>query len=192
MAKESKSSVSIPAFHKMLVLAQWALGIFNEVSFENISATLKHPSLEGIDENDGHTKFYHAIINTLFYMGDGAKCTKDELAAYDLRIVGYWNQITAKRNAEEGTTYKLKYYQWLTLLVTELYLDWYFNRRTEGKRTRTCSHRAFRGEECRWSAELTDHLRTERRKWKTGGEWRRILRAAGLHDPPVRRCEGAV
>ena len=111
MAKESKSSVSIPAFHKMLVLAQWALGIFNEVSFENISATLKHPSLEGIDENDGHTKFYHAIVNTLFYMGDGAKCTKDELAAYDLRIVGYWKQITAKRNAEEGTTYKLKYYQ---------------------------------------------------------------------------------
>lgn len=131
MAKESKSSVSIPAFHKMLVLAQWALGIFNEVSFENISATLKHLSLEGIDENDGHTKFYHAIVNTLFYMGDGAKCTKDELAAYDLRIVGYWKQITAKRNAEEGTTYKLKYYQWLTLLVTELYLDWYFNRRTE-------------------------------------------------------------
>ena len=39
MAKESKSSVSIPAFHKMLVLAQWALGIFNEVSLENISAT---------------------------------------------------------------------------------------------------------------------------------------------------------
>ena len=70
MAKESKSSVSIPAFHKMLVLAQWALGIFNEVSFENISATLKHPSLEGIDENDGHTKFYHAIVNALFYMGD--------------------------------------------------------------------------------------------------------------------------
>ena len=131
MAKESKSSVTIPAFHKMLVLAQWALGIFNEVSFENISATLKHPSLEGIDENDGHTKFYHAIADTLFYMGDDAKCTKDELAAYDLRIVGYWKQITAKRNAEEGTTYKLKYYQWLTLLVTELYLDWYFNRRTE-------------------------------------------------------------
>ena len=53
------------------------------------------------------------------------------ICVLSLRIVGYWKQITAKRNAEEGTTYKLKYYQWLTLLVTELYLDWYFNRRTE-------------------------------------------------------------
>ena len=79
MAKESKSSVSIPAFHKMLVLAQWALGIFNEVSFENISATLKHPSLEGIDENDGHTKFYHAIVNALFYMGDGRSARRMSL-----------------------------------------------------------------------------------------------------------------
>ena len=30
MARESSSSVSIPEFHRMLVLARWALGIFND------------------------------------------------------------------------------------------------------------------------------------------------------------------
>lgn len=131
MARESKTSVSIPEFHRMLVLVRWALGIFNEASFENISAMLKASNLEGLNDEDGHTRFYHAVVNTLFYLGDDAKCTKDELAAYDLRIVGYWKQITEKRNQDENTSYQLKYYQWLTLLVTELYLDWYFNRRAE-------------------------------------------------------------
>ena len=55
MARESSSSVSIPEFHRMLVLARWALGIFNEASFETISAMLKASTLEGLnDEDDEH------------------------------------------------------------------------------------------------------------------------------------------
>ena len=81
MARESKTSVSIPEFHRMLVLARWALGIFNEASFETISAMLKASNLEGLNDEDGHTRFYHAVVNTLFYLGDDAKCTKDEVAA---------------------------------------------------------------------------------------------------------------
>ena len=73
MAKESKSTESIPAFHKMMVLAQWALGIFNEVSFENMSAALKHPSLEGIDEIDLYTKFYHAISRSRCCCSSGTR-----------------------------------------------------------------------------------------------------------------------
>ena len=130
MAKNA--AVSIPEFHQMLVLAKWALGIFDGASFGPIQAALKNPSLEGLNEETGHTKFYHALVGSnLFYLGDDAKCSAEELAAYDIRIVGYWKHITEKRNAAEGTVYKLKYYQYLTLLVTELYLDWYFNRPTE-------------------------------------------------------------
>lgn len=121
--------VSISDFHKMLVLAKWALGIFNEACFETVSQLLKVHNLEGVDEETGHTRFYNMLVGSnLFYLDAGARCTKDELSAYDLRIVGYWNRITEKRNRLEGTVYNLKYYQYLTLLVTELYLDWYFNR----------------------------------------------------------------
>lgn len=128
----SSDSISIREFHNMLVLAKWALGIFDRASFEPISLALKAPRLEGVDGETGHTRFFNALVgNNLFYLGEDAKCTKDELSAYDLRIVKYWKQITERRNKLESTTYNLKYYQYLTLLVTELYLDWYFNRRQE-------------------------------------------------------------
>ena len=130
MAKNA--TVSIPEFHQMLVLAKWALGIFDGASFGPIQAALRNPALEGLNDETGHTRFYHALVgSSLFYLGDDAKCGEAEIAAYDLRIVGYWKRITAKRNIAENTVYKLKYYQYLTLLVTELYLDWYFNRPAE-------------------------------------------------------------
>lgn len=128
--KESSGKISIANFHKMLVLSKWALGIFEEASFEHVSEVLKMPHLEGVDVETGHTLFYKALLGSnLFAFKEHARCTKDELAAYDLRIVKYWKQITEQRNKRESTVYNLKYYQYLTLLVTELYLDWYFNRR---------------------------------------------------------------
>ena len=112
----SSDSISIREFHNMLVLAKWALGIFDRASFEPISLALKAPRLEGVDGETGHTRFFNALVgNNLFYLGEDAKCTKDELSAYDLRIVKYWKQITERRNKLESTTYNLKYYQYLTL-----------------------------------------------------------------------------
>ena len=46
-----------------------------------------------------------------------------------MNIVRHWNAITEKRNKLEGTVLNMKYFQWLSLLFTEIYLDWYFNRR---------------------------------------------------------------
>lgn len=131
-SESEQRKVAIADFHKMLILAQWALRIFDGASFDPIKEALKFPRLEGINQETGHTWFYHTLVDqNLFYLGNDAKCTKEQLAAYDSRIVGYWNQITEKRNAQEQTIYRMKYYQYLSLLVTELYLDWYFNRRIE-------------------------------------------------------------
>ena len=127
-----KEPVTIADFHEMLVLAKWAYGIINKATFENLSTELRKTEHEGFADGDTRTKFSHVILdNSLFYLGDATKCTEEQLIQYDLNIVQHWKQITAERNKREGIVYTLKYYQYLTLLVTELYLDWYFNRRAQ-------------------------------------------------------------
>ena len=48
---------------------------------------------------------------------------------YDLNVLRHWRQITQKRNKIYHQELKLKYFQYLSLIFTEIYLDWYFNRR---------------------------------------------------------------
>jgi len=125
---KKKQPVTIGDFHRMLVLAKWASGIFKTMSFEALAANLKAAD-EGLADGDTRTHFSHRILDgNLFYLGDGQKCTEEQFIQYDLNVVRHWKRITAKRNQQEGVTYRMKYYQWLTLMVTELYLDWYFNR----------------------------------------------------------------
>lgn len=52
-----------------------------------------------------------------------------DLRRYDLNIVRYWQEITAERNKLEGHELQMKYFQYLSLLFTEIYMDWYFNKR---------------------------------------------------------------
>ncbi len=52
-----------------------------------------------------------------------------DLRRYDLNIVQHWNTITGQRNKQEGTVLNMKYFQYLSLLFTEIYLDRYFNQR---------------------------------------------------------------
>lgn len=126
--KSSEKKVSIADFHKMLVLAEWALSFF-ATDFERLSAALKNrPQLEGIDPQSRNTFFFAELTNNLFNI---ERCPAAVWRTYDQRIVGYWREITERRNAEAGTELKMKYFQYLSLLVTELYLDWYFNRREQ-------------------------------------------------------------
>ncbi|MFH4317278.1 hypothetical protein WAI88_23185, partial [Acinetobacter baumannii] len=53
------------------------------------------------------------------------------LRRYDLNIVKHWQKITEKRNEIEGHVLNLKYFQYLSLLFTELYLDQYFNHQAD-------------------------------------------------------------
>jgi len=89
---------------------------------------------EGLADGDTRTHFSHRVLDgNRFYLGDGQKCTEAQFIQYDLNVVQHWKRITAKRNQQEGVTYRMKYYQWLTLMVTKLYLDWYLMRNAAKK-----------------------------------------------------------
>jgi hypothetical protein len=107
-------------FEQRLVLHQWLLGLFGMSSFERLAANLKAPELEGFDENNV-TRFHHQL-RLLF---DRPELPHDLLLAYDQNIVRHWKQITERRNHGGPFLYP-KYFQYLALLFTEIYLDRYF------------------------------------------------------------------
>jgi len=126
-ATGSRRRASAPAvkplkFYQRLVLNQWLLRRFGVNRFEELAEDLKGPHLEGLDENNV-SKFHHALKLRLF---ESAELPHDLLLAYDQNIVRHWKQITKRRNATESRTLWPKYFQYLSLLLTEVYLDRYF------------------------------------------------------------------
>lgn len=123
----TKKQTKKRSFHQELVLNRWVLGFFQGGTLAALKMRLGDDRFEGIDE-DGQTKFFHELIRGLF---DPNKVPEADLRRYDLNIVGHWQAITAQRNKLEGHELQMKYFQYLSLLFTELYLDWYFNHRQD-------------------------------------------------------------
>lgn len=124
IAKKRNVKVS---FHEQLILPKWLWPKFNPSHLNGMTEMLDHPQFEGIElegENAGQTKFFSILTNDLY-----TKHEIDEavLRRYDLNIVKHWQRITEKRNRQEGHILSLKYFQYLSLLFTEIYLDYYFN-----------------------------------------------------------------
>lgn len=115
------------SFHQELVLNRWVLGFFQGGTLAALKMRLGDDRFEGIDE-DGQTKFFHELTRGLF---DPNKVPEADLRRYDLNVVAHWQAITAQRNKLEGFELQMKYFQYLSLLFTELYLDWYFNHRQD-------------------------------------------------------------
>ena len=120
MAKAAKHS-----FHQELVLNRWMYGFFKGGCLAELKHRLGDDRHEGIDE-DGQTKFFHELNRNLFEVD---RISADDLRRYDLNIVRHWQQITERRNRLEDIELHMKYFQYLSLLFTEIFLDWYFNRR---------------------------------------------------------------
>jgi hypothetical protein len=112
-------------FHQELVLNRWVLGFFHGGTLEAIKSRIADDRFEGLDE-DGQTKFFNELTRGLF---DPNKLAEQDLRRYDLNIVSHWQAITVQRNQREGHALQMKYFQYLSLLFSELYLDWYFNKR---------------------------------------------------------------
>lgn len=127
--KEKAGKIGMQQFHGMLILAQWARSFFQGSDFRILQRALNRKELEGVNPESGHTRFFHELMDsTLFNMN---RVERHTFTRYDKNIVHHWVRITEQRNKEEGKTLEMKYFQYLTLLVTELYLDWFFNHRTE-------------------------------------------------------------
>ena len=107
-------------FDQRLVLANWLLDLFGVATFEDLAKNMRDPAFEGFSE-DGISK-YHQCIKLLF---DRPELSNDILLAYDENIVRHWKKITEKRTADGQRLYP-KYFQYLCLLFTEIYLDRYF------------------------------------------------------------------
>jgi len=114
-------------FADKLVLAPWALKQLGIDNFDRLSVMLRAPELEGWSE-DGGTKFVDQLAARLPKPSRGRSVSDDQLREYDTSIVGHWKHITRKRNLQGQTLYPL-YFQYLGLLLTELYLDRYFRDR---------------------------------------------------------------
>jgi len=105
-------------FYQKLVLNQWILSLFNVDCFDKLAEDLKRPEYELLDENNV-SRFHIEITNQLF---DLDELPKDVLLGYDMNIVRHTQSISEARHQP----IHWKYFQYLTLLFTEIYLDRYF------------------------------------------------------------------
>ena len=124
-AARKKATAQKRSFHQELVLNRWMLKFFNIDKLAGLKMRLGEDRFEGIDE-DGQTRFFHQLMHGLF---NPNLVSETDLRRYDLNIVCFWQDITAERSKLEGHELQMKYFQYLSLLFTEIYLDWYFNRR---------------------------------------------------------------
>lgn len=126
-AKRSSVKKQKRSFHQELVLNRWLMGFFKGGNMSALKLRLGDDQHEGIDD-DGQTLFFHELTRNLFEVD---RISDAELRRYDLNIVSYWQAITAERNKREGHELHMKYFQYLSLLFTEIYLDWYFNQKQQ-------------------------------------------------------------
>ncbi len=113
-----------------LVLNQWLLGLFGVDRLEQLAEYLRQEGLEGLDENNVH-RFHHALTAQLFNL---TNLPTELLLEYDQNIVRHTQRLNERRIAHGEEPFVWKYFQYLALLFTEVYLDWYFSKPNELRR----------------------------------------------------------
>lgn len=104
-----------------LVLNKYILSLFGAKDFDTFCESLKDPRLEAYD-SDNISLFYHEIVSKI---PSSSPLTREQLLAYDANIYRHTKAISEKRQQKIAW----KYFQYLSLLFTELYLDRYFSDR---------------------------------------------------------------
>lgn len=131
MAKRKSKGPKQHKFRDKLLLNQWLMSLFGidplaegakKRPFHKLAEPIRDPRLEGLDKDNLHN-FYHALVNSNLFWDDGAELSKAQLLAYEENIVHRTQAINAKRHRPVVW----KYYQWLSLLFVEIYLDRYFS-----------------------------------------------------------------
>jgi len=111
----------VPFAYK-LILNQWLLSLFNVKRFEDLAEHLRNEALEGLDENNIH-HFHHVLTAELFNL---TQLSTELLLEYDQNIVRHTQRLNERRVTRGEEPIVWKYFQYLTLLFTEIYLDHYF------------------------------------------------------------------
>jgi hypothetical protein len=123
-------------FREKLILNQWLISLFgldplhpykdNQTPirpFHRLTEPLKLAA-EGLDPDNVHY-FYHALTNSNLFWNDFTQISKEQLLSYDENIVRHTQQI----NQERSEPIAWKYFQWLSLIFVEIYLERFFNSR---------------------------------------------------------------
>ncbi len=106
-------------FSKRLVLHQYLLSLFGYDTLEALGAPLKDPALERLD-HDGVSRIHKVLVS---HLPDRSILGHDVLLTYDQHIVSHTRHINRNRTRP----IRWKYFQYLALLFTEVYLDRYFH-----------------------------------------------------------------
>ena len=122
MAKKNKSSMQgVEArLDNSLLLGNYMLSKLGVHSWEELVVNMKAPNLEGWDE-ENVSYFCRVLCNQL--KGWAGVVKVEDVMRYDRHIYGYTLQINDHR--QDKVVWK--YFQWLELLFTEIYLDKYFS-----------------------------------------------------------------
>lgn len=133
---------SLLPFSKRLVLAQYLLGTLGVHDFEQLRGWLKDPEREGVDE-EGISRFARTLLAQLptpdkqgriqvrfqynprladHFEAEVTAVSASALLRWDSNIVRHTRTLSRAR----GRTVVWKYFQYLALLVVEVYLDRWF------------------------------------------------------------------
>ena len=116
--RQTRRNESLPLrFDEKLVLNQWILSLFEASNFGELAENLKSLELEGLDENNVHKCLHQMKLRWAYKEFPG-----DTLLGYDQNIVGHTLGLSEKRSEP----LRWKYFQYLSLLFTEVYLDRFF------------------------------------------------------------------
>ena len=121
MAK-SRNTAQPVDFNDRLVLFKFFLSAFRANHLQDFNK-LNHENFEGFDK-DGNTKFYLDLDYRLSSPTFDASFSviRDKLKQYDENICRHLKHISEKRG-----NINLKYFQYFSLLFTEMFLDRFFN-----------------------------------------------------------------
>ena len=120
-AEATRKKPQVP-FAGKLVLNQWLLSLFNVKRFEELAEHLRNEELEGLDENNIH-RFHHALTTHHFNLSQRPDAF---LLEYDQNIVKHTQRLNERRITRGEEPIVWKYFQYLSLLFSEIYLDRYF------------------------------------------------------------------
>ena len=122
MGRRTRNQPQVPFAHK-LVLNRWLLSLFSVPNFKALAEHLCDDALEGLDENNVH-HFYHVLTARLFNL---TQLPTELLLEYDQNIVKHTQRLNERRITHGEEPIVWKYFQYLTLLFSEIYLDRYFS-----------------------------------------------------------------
>ncbi|UZJ41422.1 DEAD/DEAH box helicase family protein [Prosthecochloris sp. SCSIO W1101] len=142
MARRKARELQPHKFRDKLLLNHWLISLFGidpladnilegrkVRPFHMLAGPIKDARLEGLDKDNLHYFYHYLGDSPLFSIADVEddrfRISRDMLLGYEQNIVSHTSAVNEKRHRPVVW----KYFQWLTLLFTEIYLDRFFDDR---------------------------------------------------------------